>query len=72
MSSSFALAPAGQVFPRFAFLALTADKIAVTHHWTEQGILRKRTDRLSSETAGKFIITLRNLGYTQTENLSHG
>lgn len=71
-SSSFALAPHGQVFPRFAFLAITKDQISVTHHWTEQGQLRKRTDRLSSETAGQFITTLRNLGYTQTENLSHG
>ena len=71
-SSSFALAPAGQVFPRFAFLALTKDQISVTHHWTEQGVLRKRTDRLSSETAGQFICTLRNLGYKQTANLSHG
>ena len=70
-SSSFALATIGQVFPRFAFLAITKDVIAVTHHWTEQGILRKRTDRLSSETAGQFICTLRNLGYSQTENLSH-
>ena len=71
-STSFALSPIGQVFPRFAFLAITKDEIAVTHHWTEQGILRKRTDRLSSETAGQFITTLRNLGYSQTENLSHG
>ena len=71
-SSSFALAPAGQVFPRFAFLAITKDQIAVTHHWTEQGVLRKRTDRLGSEAAGAFIVTLRKLGYKQTANLSHG
>lgn len=71
-SSSFALAPIGQVFPRFAFLAITKDQIAVTHHWTEQGILRKRTDRLSSETAGQFIVTLRKLGYKETANMSHG
>lgn len=70
-STSFALAPVGQQFPRFAFLALTKDQISVTHHWTKQGMLYKRTDRLSADTAGQFITTLRNLGYRQTDNLSH-
>ena len=65
-STSFALSPTGQEFPRFAFTAITKDQIQVIHQWTEQGQLRKRTDRLGSETAGQFITTLRNLGYTDT------
>ena len=63
-SSSFALSPIGQQYPRFAFLAITKDQIQVIHQWTEQGALHKRMDRLSSETAGQLITTLRNLGYS--------
>jgi len=44
-------------------------KISVTHHWTSQGLLRKRTDTLTDTTAGALIITLRNLGYKETEFL---
>ena len=68
-SSSFALAPRGQVFPRFAFLAITKDVISVTHHHMDGDTLRKRTDRLSSERAGQFIIALRGLGYSNCPGL---
>ena len=68
-SSTFAIAPAGQVFPRFGFRALSNGKVSCTHHWTDQGILRKRTDCLTDETAGQLITTLRNLGYKPTEFL---
>ena len=68
-STSFALSPRGDVFPRFAFLAITKDKVNCTHHWKDGETLRKRTDTLSSETAGQFIITLRGLGYTDVPAL---
>ena len=68
-STSFAITPPGQAFPRFAFLAITKEKINCTHHWMDGKILRKRTDTLSSETAGQFITTLRGLGYTTTPAL---
>lgn len=69
-STSFALSPAGDLqFPRFAFLAITKDKVNCTHHWMDGKVLRKRTDTLSSETAGQFITTLRGLGYTNTPAL---
>ena len=69
VSTPFAIAPQGQCFPRFAFRALMGGKISVTHHWTSQGLLRKRTDTLTDTTAGALIITLRNLGYKETEFL---
>jgi len=68
-ATPFAIAPAGQCFPRFAFRALANGKISCTHHWTSQGILNKRTDYLTDSTAGSLIITLRNLGYKETEFL---
>ena len=68
-STSFAISPVGQEFPRFAFTAMTRDLIQVIHQWTEEDQLYKRTDTLSSETAGQFIKTLRNLGYTETPSL---
>ena len=68
-SSSFALSPAGQVFPRFAFLAITNDQVAVTHHHLDGEILRKRTDRFSTERASQFIVALRGLGYTDCPGL---
>jgi len=70
-SSSFALAPRGSVFPRFAFLAITNDTIAITHHWKDGETLRKRTDRFAQEKAAALICTLTDLGYVHTENLSH-
>lgn len=70
MPSTFAIAPAGQVFPRFGFRALGNDKVACTHHWTQQGQLHKRTDCLTEQTASQLIITLRNLGYKDTDFLS--
>jgi len=69
MPSTFAIAPAGQVFPRFGFRALDNGKVSCTHHWTQKGQLHKRTDSLSTETATQLIITLRNLGYRDTEFL---
>lgn len=68
-STPFAIAPQGQVFPRFAFRALMGGKVSVTHHWTSQGLLRKRTDCLTDETAGQLVTVLRNLGYKPTEFL---
>ncbi len=68
-ATPFAIAPQGQCFPRFAFRALMGGKVSVTHHWTSQGLLRKRTDCLTDETAGQLITTLRNLGYKPTEFL---
>ena len=68
--TKLAIAPEGQVFPRFAFRSLTPETIAVTHHWTSQGLLRKRTDNLSAELAGQLITTLRGLGYKPTEYLA--
>jgi len=68
-ASTFAIAPQGQVFPRFGFRALTNGKVSCTHHWTSQGLLRQRTDLLTDETAGQLITTLRNLGYKPTEFL---
>ena len=68
-ASTFAIAPAGQTFPRFAFRALTNGKIACTHHHLDGTILRKRTDSLTDETAAQLIITLRGLGYKETEFL---
>lgn len=70
-ASSFALAPAGSVFPRFAFLAITNDQVAVTHHWMDGKVLRKRTDRFAQQTAAQLICTLTDLGYKHTDNLSH-
>ena len=71
--SSFALSPRGQVFPRFAFLKITADVIAVTHHHIDitdgKEILRKRTDRLSTDTASAFITVLNGLGYQECPGL---
>jgi len=71
-SSSFALAPTGQTFPRFAFLRITEDIVNVTHHWMDGNILRKRTDSLQQETAAQLIYTLTDQGFTYTENLSQG
>ena len=68
-ASTFAIAPAGQVFPRFAFRALSNGKVSCTHHHKDGNILRKRTDCLTDETAGQLITTLRGLGYKQTEFL---
>jgi len=65
----FALAPAGQVFPRFAFRALSGGKVNCTHHHLDGEILRKRTDTLTDETAGQLITTLRGLGYSQCPGL---
>ena len=71
--SSFALSPRGQVFPRFAFLKITADVVAVTHHHIDitdgKEILRKRTDRLSTDTASAFITVLNGLGYQECPGL---
>lgn len=68
-STPFAIAPAGQQFPRFAFIAMPNGKVNCTHHQMDGKILRKRTDTLTDETAGQLIITLRGLGYKQTEFL---
>ena len=68
-SSSFAITPAGQQFPRFAFLHITRDKVNVTHHHMDGKVLRKRTDTLSAETASQLITALRKLGYSQTTGL---
>ena len=70
-ASSFALAPAGSTFPRFAFLAITKETIAITHHWKDGETLRKRTDRFPQEKAAALICTLTDLGYKHTDNLSH-
>ena len=70
--SSFAFAPAGQTFPRFAFLKLTADTVAVTHHHMDGKILRKRTDRVSTETAARLCsVLVDDMGFEQTTNRSH-
>ena len=68
-STSFALCPKGQVFPRFAFLKITADTVAVTHHHMDGKILRKRTDRLSTDTAIRFATVLDGLGYKECPGL---
>lgn len=68
-STPFAIAPAGQVFPRFAFRALSNGKVSCTHHHMDGKVLRNRTDLLTDETAGQLIITLRGLGYKPTEFL---
>ena len=68
-STPFAIAPAGQTFPRFAFRALSNGKVSCTHHHMDGKVLRKRTDCLTDETAGQLIITLRGLGYKPTEFL---
>ena len=70
MPTSYAISPEGQLFPRFAFLKLTDEFVNCTHHWTSQGLLRKRTDRLTIETASQLISTLKSLGYKQTEVLA--
>ena len=62
-ATTFAIAPAGQSFPRFAFRAMPNDKVNCTHHWMDGEILRKRTDTLTDTTAGQLIVTLRGLGY---------
>ena len=71
--SSFALSPRGQVFPRFAFLKITADTVAVTHHHIDitdgNEILRKRTDRVSTDTAARFCAVLDGLGYKECPGL---
>ena len=71
--TSFAFSPKGQVFPRFAFLKITADVVAVTHHHiaTTDGkeILRKRTDRLGTAAASAFIEVLNGLGYQECPGL---
>ncbi len=67
--SSFALSPRGQVFPRFAFLKITADTVAVTHHHMDGDTLRKRTDRLSTDTAIRFCTVLDGLGYKECPGL---
>jgi len=69
-ATSFAIAPKGQTFPRFAFLAITEDRVNVTHHHLDGKVLRKRTDSLSTKAASQLITVLRGLGYHQTERLS--
>ena len=68
-ATPFAIAPAGQTFPRFAFRALSNGKVSCTHHHMDGKILRKRTDTLGDATAATLIVTLRGLGYKQTEFL---
>ena len=41
----------------------------IHHHHLDGKILRKRTDSLTDETAAQLIITLRGLGYKETEFL---
>ena len=67
--SSFALCPKGQVFPRFAFLKISDAQVAVTHHHMDGDILRKRTDRLSIDTAARFCSVLDGLGYKECPGL---
>ena len=71
--SSFALCPKGQIFPRFAFLKIDADTVAVTHHHIDttdgKEILRKRTDRLTTDTAIRFCTVLDGLGYKECPGL---
>lgn len=68
-ATPFAIAPRGQQYPRFAFIAQANGKINCTHHHLDGKILRKRTDSLTDETAAQLIITLRGLGYKETEFL---
>ena len=68
-ATTFAIAPAGQTFPRFAFRAMPNGKVNCTHHHMDGKILRKRTDTLTETTAGQLIVTLRGLGYKNTEFL---
>ena len=44
-------------------------KVNCTHHHMDGKILRKRTDTLEEATAGALIVTLRGLGYKNTEFL---
>ena len=62
-ATTFAIAPAGQQFPRFAFRAMPNGKVNCTHHFMDGKILRKRTDTLEDATAGVLIVTLRGFGY---------
>mgnify|MGYP001467655668 FL=1 len=68
-STPFAIAPAGQTFPRFAFRALSNGKVSCTHHQMDGKVLRKRTDTLGDATAAALIVTLRRIGYKPTEFL---
>ena len=65
-ATPFAIAPAGQQFPRFAFRPMSNGKVNCTHHHMDGKILRKRTDTLEDATAAALIITLRGLGYKPT------
>ena len=65
-ATPFAIAPAGQQFPRFAFRAMPNGKVNCTHHHMDGEVLRKRTDTLTDKTAGQLIVTLRGLGYKPT------
>lgn len=69
-ATPFAIAPAGQQFPRFAFRALANGKVSCTHHHLDGKVLRKRTDCLTDSTATSLLITLRGLGYKNTEFLN--
>ena len=68
-ATPFAIAPQGQCFPRFAFIAMPNGKVNCTHHHMDGKVLRKRTDTLTDKTAGQLITTLRGLGYKPTEFL---
>ena len=65
-ATPFAIAPAGQQFPRFAFRAMPNGKVNCTHHHMDGKVLRKRTDTLEDATAASLIVTLRGLGYKPT------